>query len=94
MKQQKCCFKITSGDKTYTVIPESGQNVNNDTVTLSSDNKFSTVTFDMTSLKNGNTTESNPADIWNNITDMKLVFNTSKGGSVYVDDVSFGMTKR
>lgn len=48
----------------------------------------------MTSLKNGNTTESNPADIWNNITDMKLVFNTSKGGSVYVDDVSFGMTKR
>lgn len=87
-------LKITSGDKTYTVIPESGQNVNNDTVTLSSDNKFSTVTFDMTSLKNGNTTESNPADIWNNITDMKLVFNTSKGGSVYVDDVSFGMTKK
>ena len=85
---------IVSGNKTYTVVPEAGQQIQNNKVTLANNKSFNEVTFDMTTLMDGNTKVTNTSDIWNNITDMKFVFETSGKGSVNVDDISFGLIKK
>ena len=85
---------IVSGNKTYTVVPEAGQQIQNNKITLANNKSFNEVTFDMTTLMDGNTKVTNTFDIWNNITDMKFVFETSGKGSLNVDDISFGLTKK
>lgn len=75
-------------------MPEAGQQIQNNKVTLANNKSFNEVTFDMTTLMDGNTKVTNTSDIWNNITDMKFVFETSGKGSVNVDDISFGLIKK
>lgn len=87
-------LKVTSGGKEYTVMPEAGQSIENSGIVLENSEEFKNITFDMSSLKDGNNTVNNVAEIWNNISDMKFVFEALQDGSVNIDDVSFGMTEK
>ncbi|WP_448903397.1 sialate O-acetylesterase [Eubacterium sp.] len=87
-------LKIVSGGKTYTVVPEEGQQVVNNKVSLGTNDSFNEVAFDMTTLMDGTGKVTNTSDIWNNIEDMKFVFETTGKGSVNLDDVSFGLTEK
>lgn len=84
-------LSIVSGGKTYTVMPENAADAN---VTLNKGDDFNTVTFDMTALKDGGNTAENAADLWKNIEKMAFTFDAANAGTVYIDDVSFGMTER
>lgn len=85
-------ISVISGDRTYHLIPEDGQNTEKWNVQLNTDGAYQTVAFRMTVLESDGQIVEETADIWKHMTRLLFTFETRDTGSVYLDDVSFGMT--